>query len=72
MQAKGIHTDLFKYHCIIHQQNLIGKDLGFNNVMNKVVKAVNFIRSSTDNLRNFLMKLSVNMAMSYITWKFVG
>ena len=32
MQEKGIQTDLIKYHCIIHQQNLVGKDLGFNNV----------------------------------------
>jgi putative ubiquitin-RnfH superfamily antitoxin RatB of RatAB toxin-antitoxin module len=53
MKQKGIHTDLMKYHCIIHQQNLIGKNLGFDHVMKKVVKAVNFIRSRGLNHRQF-------------------
>lgn len=53
MKEKGIQTDLIKYHCIIHQQNLIGKSLGFDHVMKKVVKAVNFIRSRGLNHRQF-------------------
>lgn len=53
MKEKEIHSDLMKYHCIIHQQNLIGKYLGFDHVMKKVVKAVNFIRSRGLNHRQF-------------------
>lgn len=36
---------LMNYHCIIHQQSLCAKTIGFENVMSIVVKAVNFIRS---------------------------
>jgi hypothetical protein len=46
-------TSLIQYHCIIHQQNLCGKDLGFENVMSVVVKTVNFIRSRGLNHRQF-------------------
>ena len=42
-----------KYHCIIHQQNLIGKYLGFDHIMKKVEKAVNFIQSRGLNQRQF-------------------
>lgn len=40
-------------HCIIHQENLCSKVLGFEDVMKHVVKAVNFIRSRALNHRQF-------------------
>lgn len=41
------------YHCIIHQQALCGKHIDVAEVMNVVVKTVNFIRSSSLKHRQF-------------------
>lgn len=41
------------FHCIIHQQALCGKNLDLAEVMNVVVKTVNFIRSSSLRHRQF-------------------
>ena len=43
--------ELLWYHCIIHQESLCSKIIKFNNVMDNVVKAVNFIRSRALNHR---------------------
>ncbi|XP_068103334.1 general transcription factor II-I repeat domain-containing protein 2A-like [Hyperolius riggenbachi] len=40
-------------HCIIHQQNLCGKQLNLEHVMKVVVHSVNFIRSHALNHRTF-------------------
>ncbi|KAL3851914.1 hypothetical protein ACJMK2_015609 [Sinanodonta woodiana] len=40
-------------HCIIHQQNLCGKQLNLEHVMKVVIKSVNFIRSHVLNHRSF-------------------
>jgi len=47
------HSKLVKFHCIIHQQNLCGKDLGFQNVMTLVTKTTNFIKSRGLNHHQF-------------------
>ncbi|GBP61474.1 General transcription factor II-I repeat domain-containing protein 2A [Eumeta japonica] len=43
--------DLIVLHCIIHQQNLCSKSIRLQNVMNVVVKTINFIRSRRLNHR---------------------
>ena len=40
-------------HCIIYQENLCSKVLGFEDVMKKVVQSVNFIHSQALNHRQF-------------------
>lgn len=45
--------DLIVLHCIIHQQNLCSKSIRLQNVMNVVVKTINFIRSRGLNHRQF-------------------
>ena len=37
--------EMKQFHCIIHQQNLCGKELDFDHVMKVVVSTVNFIKS---------------------------
>jgi len=44
---------LHHYHCIIHQENLIAQVLKMNNVMNDVIKTVNFIKKHALNHRQF-------------------
>ncbi|XP_050528216.1 general transcription factor II-I repeat domain-containing protein 2B-like [Daktulosphaira vitifoliae] len=44
---------LIQYHCIIHQENLCGKSVGFQTIMKDVVKIVNFVRSRALNHREF-------------------
>ncbi|XP_075053814.1 general transcription factor II-I repeat domain-containing protein 2-like [Mixophyes fleayi] len=44
---------MMKYHCIVHQENLCAKALKIANVMQIVIKAVNFIRSKGLNHRQF-------------------
>lgn len=45
--------DLIILHCIIHQQSLCSKSIRFNNVMDVVIKIINFIRSRALNHRQF-------------------
>lgn len=42
-----------QYHCIVHQENLCAKNVGFKDVMKDVIKVVNFIRSHALNHREF-------------------
>ncbi|KAH1028340.1 hypothetical protein HUJ05_001701 [Dendroctonus ponderosae] len=44
---------LIVLHCIIHQQNLCSKSIRLQNVLNVVVKTINFIRSRGLNHRQF-------------------
>ena len=37
-------SDLIHHHCIIHQEALVARILSMNDVMNVVVKCVNFIK----------------------------
>ena len=39
------NSHLMKYHCIRHQENLCAKALKMDNVMQIVIKAVNFMKS---------------------------
>ncbi|XP_043917683.1 general transcription factor II-I repeat domain-containing protein 2B-like isoform X2 [Protopterus annectens] len=52
--AKQISNVCFmKYHCIIHQENMCAQILKMENVMNVVIKTINFIRSRGLNHRQF-------------------
>lgn len=51
-------NEVIWYHCIIHQSALCGKVLDLNNVMEIVVKIVNYIRSHAQNHRQFKQFLS--------------
>ena len=44
---------LLKLHCIIHQQNLCARRVKFRDVMDIVIKSINFIRSHDQNHRQF-------------------
>ncbi|KAI6648202.1 General transcription factor II-I repeat domain-containing protein 2B-like [Oopsacas minuta] len=52
------NTNLMKYHCTIHQENLCAKSLKIESVMKVVIKTVNFIRSRGLNHRLFQELLS--------------
>ena len=45
--------EIMRYHCIIHQEALCPKAIGFEGVMSAVIKDVNFIRSYALNHRQF-------------------
>ena len=47
------NRQLVKLHCIIHQQNLCSKELGFQALMALVTKTINFIKSRGLNNRQF-------------------
>ena len=51
-------SSLLKLHCIIHQQNLCARSVKFRNVMDIVIKSINFIRSRGLNHRQFQTLLS--------------
>ena len=49
--------EIMRYHCIIHQEALYPKALGFEDVMSAVIMDVNFIRSHALNHRQFKIVL---------------
>jgi hypothetical protein len=51
-------SDLFVYHCLIHQENLCAKSVKITNVVTVVAKLVNSKRSKGLNHRQFLQFLS--------------
>lgn len=53
MHALGRQNESIQYYCIIHQQYLIGKALGFKQIVTDGVSAVNLIRSRELNHRQF-------------------
>ena len=53
LKEKNISENIAIFHCIIHQQNLCAKSLKFKDVMDPVIKAVNFIRARGLNHRQF-------------------
>ena len=62
-------------HCIIHHKSLCAKALGFNDVMDAVISAVNFIRAHALNHRQFnklMEKIDANykdvLYFSQIRW----
>ncbi|GFY55673.1 hypothetical protein TNIN_424551 [Trichonephila inaurata madagascariensis] len=46
-------VELLQLHCIIHQKNLCGEELGFATLMQCVSEAINFIRSNALKQRQF-------------------
>ncbi|XP_067908723.1 general transcription factor II-I repeat domain-containing protein 2A-like [Heterodontus francisci] len=52
LMLKSMPREGIKHHCIIHQELLCVKTLEMKHVMEKVVSAVNFIRSKGLNLRH--------------------
>ncbi|GFV48456.1 general transcription factor II-I repeat domain-containing protein 2A [Trichonephila clavipes] len=46
-------VELLQLHCIIHQENLCGKELGFATLMQCVSEAINFNRSNILKHRQF-------------------
>ncbi|XP_037794130.1 general transcription factor II-I repeat domain-containing protein 2-like [Penaeus monodon] len=53
VQAANGGRDFWSFHCILHQEALCCKSLKMNNVMEVVVRTVNFIRSRGLNHRQF-------------------
>ncbi|GFW08913.1 hypothetical protein TNCV_3474651 [Trichonephila clavipes] len=55
LKARLVHygVELLQLHCIIHQENLYGKELGFATLMHCVSEAINFIRSNALKHRQF-------------------
>ena len=63
------------YHCIIHQQALYAKVIGFEHVMTPVVKIINIIcskQSSTGHSRCYWRKCQLNMVTFCCTQKSSG
>ena len=58
MDELGIkQSDIVVNHCIIHQENLSSKVLGFKDILKKVVQSVNFIHSRALNHQQFKVML---------------
>ena len=53
MKNDGRNHELLKVHCIIHQEALCAKHVPMNEVMQTVIKTVNFICSRAVNHRQF-------------------
>ncbi|XP_037787433.1 general transcription factor II-I repeat domain-containing protein 2-like [Penaeus monodon] len=53
VQAANGRRDFWTFHCILHQEELCCKSLKMNNVMEVVVRTVNFIQSRGLNHRQF-------------------
>ena len=47
------NSHLMKYHCIVHQENLCTQALKMDNVMQIIIKTVNFLRARGLNHRPF-------------------
>jgi hypothetical protein len=45
--------NLFSYHCIIHQEALCAKDMELDDIMDPVVRCINYIRAKALNRRQF-------------------
>jgi len=59
---------LMKYHCIRHQENLCAKALKLDNVMQIIIKAVNFMKSEGLNhhqFQEFIKSMDVIMGSSF-------
>ncbi|CAL4104910.1 unnamed protein product, partial [Meganyctiphanes norvegica] len=53
LHSAGYDNNLFKIHCIIHQEALCAKNVDVKAIMEVVVKIINFIRSNGLNHRQF-------------------
>ncbi|KAJ4447440.1 hypothetical protein ANN_09447 [Periplaneta americana] len=49
----NIEMELITVHCILHQENLCAKNMNLSNVMDVVVRTINFTRSKGFNHREF-------------------
>ena len=47
------NSHLMKYHCIVHQENLYTEALKMYNIMQIIIKTVNFIRAKGLNHHQF-------------------
>ena len=55
---KFLHRSILKYHCLIHQEALVGKQMNLAHVMDVVVKSVNKIMARTLYHRQFKVILA--------------
>ena len=53
LHSAGYDNNLFKIHCIIHQEALCAKNVDVKEIMEVVVKIINYIRSNGLNHRQF-------------------
>ena len=54
VKEENSETNFWTLHCIIHQETLCSKGLQLNNVMETVIKVINFFRLLELNNREFV------------------
>ncbi|CAM1299181.1 GTF2IRD2B (predicted) [Pycnogonum litorale] len=64
LQTRNIPQTLIWCHCIIHQESLCTKVIGFQEIMAKIISTVNFIRARALNHRQF-KELLEELAANY-------
>lgn len=74
IQKENPSQKFWNFHCILHQEALCSKTLKMDNIMNVVIKTVNFIRAKGLNHRQFEAFLSEKMFLTVYptTPKFAG
>ncbi|KAI7800955.1 putative general transcription factor II-I repeat domain-containing protein 2-like [Triplophysa rosa] len=70
IQKENPTQEFWNFHCILHQEALFGKTLKMDNIMDVVIKTVNFIRAKGLNHRQFeafLSEKTISHSLPYHT-----